>query len=50
MTLDQIQLKELTIEQATTSGGLKIEGRREAFTAVMALLDEFQFWFNIVTP
>ena len=29
-TLDRIQLKEITIEQAITSGELKVEGKREA--------------------
>jgi alkyl sulfatase BDS1-like metallo-beta-lactamase superfamily hydrolase len=49
-TLDSIQLKEQTIEQAITAGELKVEGRREAFTELLALLDTFPFWFNIVTP
>ena len=49
-TLDAIQLKEKTIEQAITSGELKIEGRKEAFSEFLGLLDTFEFWFNIVTP
>jgi alkyl sulfatase BDS1-like metallo-beta-lactamase superfamily hydrolase len=49
-TLDQIQLKETTMEQAIASGALKIQGRREAFGEFMGLLDDYQFWFNIVTP
>ena len=49
-TLDSIQLKEMTLEQAITKGDLKIEGKREAFADFMALLDTFPFWFNIVTP
>ena len=49
-TLDSIQLKEITLEQAITKGDLKIEGKREAFADFMALLDTFPFWFNIVTP
>jgi alkyl sulfatase BDS1-like metallo-beta-lactamase superfamily hydrolase len=49
-TLDAIQLKETTIEQAIIKGELKIEGRREAFAEFMGLLDTFPFWFNIVTP
>jgi alkyl sulfatase BDS1-like metallo-beta-lactamase superfamily hydrolase len=31
-------------------GALTIEGRREAFTEFMGLLDTFPFWFDIVTP
>jgi alkyl sulfatase BDS1-like metallo-beta-lactamase superfamily hydrolase len=49
-TLDAIQLKETTLEQAITKGDLKVEGKREAFSEFMALLDTFPFWFNIVTP
>jgi alkyl sulfatase BDS1-like metallo-beta-lactamase superfamily hydrolase len=49
-TLDAIQLKEVTLEQAITKGDVKIEGRREALGEFLALLDTFPFWFNIVTP
>jgi alkyl sulfatase BDS1-like metallo-beta-lactamase superfamily hydrolase len=49
-TLDAIQLKEVTLEQAITKGDIKIEGRREALGEFLALLDTFPFWFNIVTP
>ena len=49
-TLDSIQLKEVTLEQAITKGDIKIEGRREALGEFLALLDTFPFWFNIVTP
>ena len=49
-TLDRIQLSEITPEQAVTSGEMKVEGRREAFTEFVGMLDNFPFWFNIVTP
>lgn len=49
-TLDAIQLKETTLEAAITKGDLKINGKREAFTEFMGLMDSFPFWFNIVTP
>lgn len=49
-TLDRIQLKEITVEQAIASGDLKVDGKREAFTDFLGLLDQFPFWFNIVTP
>ncbi|HEV2897286.1 MAG TPA: alkyl sulfatase dimerization domain-containing protein [Pseudaminobacter sp.] len=48
--LDGIQLKETTLEQAVSSGELKVEGREEAFTEFLGLLDTYPFWFNIVTP
>ncbi|MGH8619523.1 MAG: alkyl/aryl-sulfatase [Burkholderiales bacterium] len=49
-TLDAIQLKEITLDDAIAKGSLKIEGKRESFTEFMGLLDTFPFWFNIVTP
>jgi alkyl sulfatase BDS1-like metallo-beta-lactamase superfamily hydrolase len=49
-TLDAIQLKETTIDGAVASGDLKIGGNREAFMSFMGLLDDYPFWFNIVTP
>ena len=49
-TLDEIPLREKTVEQAISAGELKIEGRKEAFTEFRGLLDTFPFWFNIVTP
>jgi alkyl sulfatase BDS1-like metallo-beta-lactamase superfamily hydrolase len=48
--LDRIQLKQLTMEQAIAAGTARLDGRRAAFAELMALLDEFPFWFNIVTP
>ncbi len=38
-----------TVEQAIASDDLKIEGRKDAFTEFLGLLDTFPFWFNIVT-
>lgn len=49
-TLDSIQLGDITAEQATASGDMKVEGRSEAFVEFVGLLDNFPFWFNIVTP
>jgi alkyl sulfatase BDS1-like metallo-beta-lactamase superfamily hydrolase len=49
-TLDRIQLKESSVDQAITAGRIKIEGRREAAGELLGVLDTFPFWFNIVTP
>ena len=49
-TLDQIQLGDTTIDEATASGDLVIEGQRGAFNEFMGLLDTYEFWFNLVTP
>jgi len=45
-----MQLREKTVEQAISSGELKVDGGKEAFTEFLGLLDTFPFWFNIVTP
>jgi alkyl sulfatase BDS1-like metallo-beta-lactamase superfamily hydrolase len=49
-TLDAVQLKEATLQQKIDSGDIKIDGRKEALGELMGLLDDFPFWFNIVTP
>lgn len=49
VTFDRIQIGEVTIEQAITSGDLKIEGRRESLGEFLGMCDTFPFWFNIVT-
>jgi alkyl sulfatase BDS1-like metallo-beta-lactamase superfamily hydrolase len=48
--LDRIQLRQTTLQQALGSGSARLDGRREAFGEFMALLDDFPYWFNIVTP
>ena len=48
-TLDRIQLRRSRSEQAITSGELKVDGKREAFTEFLDAR-QFPFWFNIVTP
>jgi alkyl sulfatase BDS1-like metallo-beta-lactamase superfamily hydrolase len=45
-TLDRIQLKEISAEEAIASGDLKIDGKREAFAEFMGLLDTYPFWFR----
>jgi alkyl sulfatase BDS1-like metallo-beta-lactamase superfamily hydrolase len=49
-TLDAIQLKETTLEQAIARGDVKVDGRREALGELFGLLDTFPSWFNVVTP
>lgn len=49
-TLNAIQLKEITLEKAVADGKLKITGNPAVFEDFMASLDNFNFWFNIVTP
>jgi alkyl sulfatase BDS1-like metallo-beta-lactamase superfamily hydrolase len=55
-TLDSLILGELDWDEAIASGEVEaecpveVECREDALQELMALLDEFEFWFNIVTP
>jgi alkyl sulfatase BDS1-like metallo-beta-lactamase superfamily hydrolase len=48
--LDEILLGESTLPEKLAAGEVQIEGRREALGEFLALMDTFEFWFNIVTP
>ncbi|MCY1740520.1 alkyl/aryl-sulfatase [Ensifer sp. SL37] len=48
--LDDIQLKKTTVKEAIDEGKLQIDGNEKAFVEFLGLLDNFPFWFNIVTP
>lgn len=47
---DRLQSGELNFDQATASGNMQFEGRREALTEFMDMFEKPPFWFNIVTP
>ena len=49
-TLDNIELKTTTVDEAIASGDMKIDGSKANFDEFFGLLDTFPFWFNIVTP
>jgi alkyl sulfatase BDS1-like metallo-beta-lactamase superfamily hydrolase len=49
-TLDNIQLGQTTLDKAVAAGEIKVEGRQEAISEFLGMLDTFPFWFNIVTP
>lgn len=48
--LDAVLLGEATLPALAAAGEVKIEGRQEALLEFLALMDTFEFWFNIVTP
>ena len=48
--LDNIALGETTLDKEVESGKVTIEGQKESLSELVALLDKFDFWFNIVTP
>ncbi len=49
-TLDQVALGQAKLEDKATAGEVTIEGNPKALGELMALLDTFPFWFDIVTP
>jgi len=49
-TLNRIVLKETTMKDAITSGDVKISGAEGKLDELLSYLDNFDFWFNIVTP
>jgi len=49
-TLNGIQLGETTFDDAAKNGTIKIEGDKQVFDDFILMLDDFNFWFNIVTP
>lgn len=48
--LNSIVLGETTLEKAVTAGDVKIDGDSDKLGQLVAMLDTFEFWFNIVTP
>ncbi len=48
--LDQIILGEATSDQKIASEELQVEGEQKLLNEFFALLDSFEFWFNLVTP
>ncbi|GAO41093.1 putative alkyl/aryl-sulfatase [Flavihumibacter petaseus NBRC 106054] len=48
--LDRISLGEATFKELTDNGTIKISGDGSAFTSFISMLDNFNFWFNIIEP
>jgi alkyl sulfatase BDS1-like metallo-beta-lactamase superfamily hydrolase len=48
--LDKVLLGESTLPAALASGEVTVSGNQAALGEFLALLDRFEFWFNIVTP
>ena len=49
-TLNDIMLKQTTLKDAVAKGDVKITGDQSKLNDVFGSLDDFEFWFNIVTP
>uniref|UniRef100_Q0HY94 Linear primary-alkylsulfatase n=1 Tax=Shewanella sp. (strain MR-7) TaxID=60481 RepID=Q0HY94_SHESR len=48
--LDDVQLGNITLEKAIANGVIQLNGDKEVFKDFVGMLDNFNFWFNIVTP
>lgn len=48
-TLNEINLQQKTFPDAMKAGEVKVEGDPQQLVAFLGLLDNFDFWFNIVT-
>lgn len=48
--LDLLLLKQQSFEQLQKSGAMKLDGNGKVFGQLLMMMDEFSFWFNIVTP
>ena len=48
--LDALSLGESTPEQSISTGKWQVTGKPELITEFFSLLEDFPFWFNIVTP
>jgi len=49
-TLDEIMLGKLTVAEGLEGGAIKVAGAKGKFKELQGMLDDFEFWFNIVTP
>ena len=49
-TLNEIVLDRTTLEKEITAGKVKVDGDAAKLGDLVALLDKFGLWFNIVTP
>ncbi|WOX06814.1 alkyl/aryl-sulfatase [Microbulbifer pacificus] len=48
--LDKLFTKQQSFQELVKSGALKMDGEPQAFIQLMSMLEEFPFWFNVVTP
>lgn len=49
-TLNKLMLKETTLKDAVSSGAIKVDGAEAKLEELMSYMDNFDFWFPIVTP
>jgi len=50
ITLDEVLLGQATFAERVTDGSIRISGARASVESHIAALDQFPYWFNVVTP
>jgi alkyl sulfatase BDS1-like metallo-beta-lactamase superfamily hydrolase len=50
VALDQVLLGEASLADKLATGEANIVGSQEKLIDFLSLMDNFEFWFNIVTP
>ena len=48
--LELLLLKQQSFEQLFNSGAMKLDGNDRIFGQLLMMMDDFPFWFNIITP
>ncbi|WP_323845978.1 alkyl/aryl-sulfatase [Microbulbifer magnicolonia] len=48
--LDLLFTRQKPFPELVKSGALKMDGNQQTFVQLMTMLEEFPFWFNVVTP
>jgi alkyl sulfatase BDS1-like metallo-beta-lactamase superfamily hydrolase len=49
-TLNKLMLTQITVEKAVADGQIKVDGDGQKLLDLLTMLDNFEFWFNLVTP
>lgn len=49
-TLNSIILQQAKLDDSIKAGDVKVDGDRAKLNQLVSYLDNFKFWFNIVTP
>lgn len=50
LSWNNLILKQTTLDKAIAAGEVKVTGNGDKLKEVLGYMDNFEFWFNIVTP
>ena len=49
-TLNKLLAQQVKFDDALSSGEIKVTGNADKLKEIVSYLDNFEFWFNVVTP